>query len=72
MSPKPATLFVLVIVLLASSSVFSQSTIMNTPSTDVVAARKVYVEMDGLSNMVSTSNNADEDAGGRPRGCGRN
>src|ERR1700741_1297 len=50
MSPKAATLLVLVTVLFASSSVFAQTTILNTPSTDVVASRKVYVEMDFLTN----------------------
>jgi hypothetical protein len=33
-----------------SAKSFGQSTIMNTPSTDVVAAKKVYVEMDFLTN----------------------
>ena len=50
MSPKAAKLFVLVIVLFASSSAFAQTTIINTPSTDVVASKKVYVEMDFLTN----------------------
>jgi hypothetical protein len=32
------------------ATAFAQSTIMNTPSTDVVASKKVYVEMDFLTN----------------------
>jgi hypothetical protein len=44
----------MVIVFLASFSgerhVVAQSTLMNVPSTDVVAGRKVYVEMDFLTN----------------------
>ncbi len=35
---------------LTGGSAKAQSTIMNIPSTDVVAARKVYVEMDFLTN----------------------
>src|SRR5204863_2199376 len=50
MSLKAVTLLVFATLLLACSSGFSQSTIMNTPSTDVVAAKKVYVEMDFLTN----------------------
>ena len=50
MSPKPAILSAFVTLLLASSSVFAQSAIMNTPSTDVVASKKVYLEMDFLTN----------------------
>lgn len=50
MSPKPATLVILVTLLLACSSAFGQTTIMNTPSTDVVPLKKVYVEMDFLTN----------------------
>ncbi len=36
--------------LLAHGMAMAQSTLMNVPSTDVVAARKVYVEMDFLTN----------------------
>lgn len=36
--------------LLAHGPAMAQSTLMNVPSTDVVAARKVYVEMDFLTN----------------------
>src|SRR6266478_129420 len=43
-------LFVSVLGALAHSSVAAQSKIMNSPSTDVVAAKKVYVEMDFLTN----------------------
>jgi hypothetical protein len=50
MSPKPVTLLACATILLASSSVFGQSAIMNTPSTDVVTSKKVYVEMDFLTN----------------------
>src|SRR5206468_7540365 len=50
MGPRLVTLAVLATLLLASSSGFGQSTIMNTPSTDVVASKKVYVEMDFLTN----------------------
>jgi len=50
MSLRPVTLLIFATVLLASSSAFGQTTIMNTPSTDVVASRKVYLEMDFLTN----------------------
>lgn len=36
--------------LLSQSAVMAQTTLMNVPSTDVVAARKLYVEMDFLTN----------------------
>ncbi|MEK6336785.1 MAG: hypothetical protein AABM67_17805, partial [Acidobacteriota bacterium] len=36
--------------LLGSSNLNAQTTLMNVPSTDVVAAKKVYVEMDFLTN----------------------
>src|SRR6185503_5858428 len=36
--------------LTSSSSTKAQTTLMNVPSTDVVAAKKVYVEMDFLTN----------------------
>jgi len=49
MSPQPLTLVAFATILFASSA-FAQSTIMNTPSTDVVASKKVYVEMDFLTN----------------------
>jgi hypothetical protein len=40
----------LFIILTSQSTVLAQSTIMNTPSTTVVDARKVYLEMDFLTN----------------------
>jgi hypothetical protein len=44
-------LFLIAAVFLSiSAKGFGQSTIMNTPSTDVVAPKKVYVEMDFLTN----------------------
>ena len=43
--------FLVAAVLLSiSAKSFAQTTIMNTPSTDVVAPKKVYVEMDFLTN----------------------
>lgn len=50
MSHKPVTLLAFATLLLAASCAFGQTTIMNTPSTDVVASKKVYVEMDFLTN----------------------
>jgi hypothetical protein len=50
MHPKLVSLLVFTTLFLAASSVFAQTTIMNTPSTDVVASKKVYVEMDFLTN----------------------
>jgi len=50
MGPKLVTPLVFTTFLLAAASAFGQSTIMNTPSTDVVAAQKVYLEMDFLTN----------------------
>ena len=44
------TLLVAAVFLSIPAKSFGQSTIMNTPSTDVVAAKKVYVEMDFLTN----------------------
>jgi hypothetical protein len=41
---------VVVCCLLAQGSARAQSTLMNVPSTDVVAAKKIYVEMDFLTN----------------------
>ena len=38
------------ILCLSGQKAFAQSTIMNTPSSDVVAAKKVYVEMDFITN----------------------
>lgn len=40
----------LLIFALSASSALAQSTLMNVPSTDVVASKKVYVEMDFLTN----------------------
>ncbi|HYX27789.1 MAG TPA: hypothetical protein VE863_04425 [Pyrinomonadaceae bacterium] len=45
-----AILLSFAVLLLSASSAFAQSTIMNVPSTDVVAARKIYGEMDFLTN----------------------
>jgi hypothetical protein len=42
--------FIAAVVLVVSAPAFAQSTIMNTPSTDVVTPKKVYVEMDFLTN----------------------
>src|SRR5437762_13019395 len=39
-----------VLLCLGQHEASAQSTILNTPSTDVVAAKKVYVEMDFLTN----------------------
>src|SRR6266480_2573547 len=39
-----------VLLCLGQHEASAQSTIMNVPSTDVVAAKKVYVEMDFLTN----------------------
>ena len=52
MNRKTATLPFLVAAVFLSISAkgLAQSTIMNTPSTDVVASKKVYVEMDFLTN----------------------
>jgi hypothetical protein len=45
------TLFVVCMVpLFAGKPVVAQSTLMNVPSTDVVSSKKVYVEMDFLTN----------------------
>lgn len=35
---------------LGQSTIEAQTTLMNVPSTNVVAARRVYVEMDFLTN----------------------
>src|SRR3954466_4347567 len=43
-------LFVAAVLLCTFATSFAQTTIMNTPSTDVVAPKKVYVEMDFLTN----------------------
>jgi hypothetical protein len=45
-----SVLFVAAVLLCTSATSFAQSAIMNTPSTDVVAPKKVYVEMDFLTN----------------------
>ena len=48
---KPSLVFfALFVSILICESAMAQSTIMNIPSTDVVAAKKVYVEMDFLTN----------------------
>lgn len=43
--------FVAVIWLSSCVAAFAQTTLMNVPSTDVVTAQKVYVEMDFISNF---------------------
>ena len=52
MNRKTVTLTFLCATLLlcASAESWAQTTILNTPSTDVVASKKVYVEMDFLTN----------------------
>src|SRR6476620_8847627 len=51
MNRKTVTLtFLFATLLCTCAKSFAQTTIMNTPSTDVVAAKKVYVEMDFLTN----------------------
>ena len=45
-----------VIVILQSVTSYSQSTLFNIPSTDVVATKKVYLEMDFISHLESFSN----------------
>src|SRR5438552_8863902 len=52
MNPGKTTLTIILFLVsfLAQSRAVAQSTIMNVPSTDVVAAKKVYVEMDFLTN----------------------
>src|SRR5215510_7792057 len=52
MNRKSVTLTFLVaaVFLSLAAKSFGQSTIMNTPSTDVVASKKIYVEMDFLTN----------------------
>src|SRR5438132_14265055 len=48
---KPTLVFfALFVSILICESAMAQSTIMNIPSTDVVASKKVYVEMDFLTN----------------------
>jgi hypothetical protein len=44
------TLILFLVLFLAPSFAVAQSTLMNVPSTDVVASKKVYVEMDFLTN----------------------
>ena len=51
-----ASLFVLSF--LGSHSVMAQSTLMNVPSTDVVAAKKLYLEMDFITNYASQRENS--------------
>lgn len=46
----PRVTLSLVFVVCAMGSASAQSTLMNVPSTDVVAPKKVYVEMDFLTN----------------------
>jgi hypothetical protein len=53
MTPPKTTLILLAVAFssfLLSQHAVAQSTLMNVPSTDVVAAKKVYVEMDFLTN----------------------
>jgi hypothetical protein len=51
-----AALFVLPV--LASHAVIAQSSLMSVPSTDVVAAKKVYLEMDYITNYASQREDA--------------
>jgi len=44
------TLILFVVPFFAQSQAVAQSTLMNVPSTDVVTSKKVYVEMDFLTN----------------------
>jgi hypothetical protein len=50
MGPRYLFLFLLLLGTLPAANIHAQSTIMNVPSTDVVADKKVYVEMDFLAN----------------------
>src|SRR5256714_13141619 len=50
MSPRQLFLLLLLLAVVPASNLYAQSTLMNVPSTDVVAAKKVYVEMDFLTN----------------------
>lgn len=52
MHPRKYTLifFAVLILVLSFVAASGQSTLMNVPSTDVVSSRKVYVEMDFLTN----------------------
>lgn len=52
MNSHKLTLVVLALLIfaLSASSALAQSTLMNVPSTDVVASKKVYAEMDFLTN----------------------
>lgn len=44
------SLALLFIIFMSSTSIRGQSTLMNVPSTDVVPAKKVYLEMDFITN----------------------
>src|SRR6266536_2710651 len=58
--------FVLSVVVFARHAA-AQSTILNTPSTDVVAPKKVYVEMDFITNYAWQRNNDSKYANYAPR-----
>ena len=45
--------FLLAVVSVGSQPTFAQSTIFNIPSTDVVAAKKTYVEFDVIAHLES-------------------
>ena len=47
----PLLFFVALICLSSCAAAVAQSTLMNVPSTDVVSSKKVYVEMDFISNF---------------------
>jgi len=49
------SVFVVVLFLATAQSTFSQSTLFNIPSTDVVAKKKVYLEFDFISHLESHS-----------------
>src|SRR2546423_8560334 len=50
MSPRQLFLLLLLLAVVPASDLYAQTTLMNIPSTDVVASKKVYVEMDFLTN----------------------
>lgn len=50
MTRKILLSFAILILCLSAQQAFPQSTMMNAPSSDVVAAKKVYLEMDFITN----------------------
>jgi len=61
------SIFTLFSGLLTQRALMAQSTILNTPSTDVVAAKKVYVEMDFITNYAWQQNDDSKFANYAPR-----